>query len=194
MIDCTGLYSDLLYRPFMCSHIRISPYHDEIPSQRRIPKIGTLTAAEFESTMYAKPFIAKQMVNDWPVMKFWTWIDFRVKYSNVNFDCEGVSWPYGTYENYMFNNSDESPLYLFDHTFVEKMNLRVGKTPLSPYHYWVPKCFGEDYFEVLGKQRPDHRWLIVGPERSGSTFHKDPNGTRYAICSTFIDCQITKNW
>ena len=23
------------------------------------------------------------------------------------------------------------------------------------------------------------RWLIVGPERSGSTFHKDPNATRY---------------
>ncbi|KAF8933167.1 hypothetical protein BGZ52_008441 [Haplosporangium bisporale] len=26
-------------------------------------------------------------------------------------------------------------------------------------------------------QRPDYRWLIVGPARSGSTFHKDPNAT-----------------
>ena len=25
--------------------------------------------------------------------------------------------------------------------------------------------------------RPDHRWLIIGPKKSGSVFHKDPNGT-----------------
>jgi hypothetical protein len=34
-----------------------------------------------------------------------------------------------------------------------------------------------DLFSVLGSNRPDYRWLIVGPERSGSTFHIDPNST-----------------
>jgi hypothetical protein len=37
--------------------------------------------------------------------------------------------------------------------------------------------FQEDYFEAMGSRRPDHRWIIIGPERSGSSFHKDPNGT-----------------
>ncbi|KAI9679941.1 MAG: hypothetical protein M1817_004956 [Caeruleum heppii] len=55
------------------------------------------------------------------------------------------------------------------------MGLEVGGTAGSAYE--PPHCFGTDCFEVLGRQRPDSRWLIVGPERSGSTFHKDPNAT-----------------
>ncbi|CAN0323548.1 unnamed protein product, partial [Hapterophycus canaliculatus] len=36
----------------------------------------------------------------------------------------------------------------------------------------------DDLFSVLGKdRRPDHRWLIAGPARSGSSFHVDPNCT-----------------
>lgn len=42
----------------------------------------------------------------------------------------------------------------------------------------VPKQFTEDFFSVLGESaRPDYKWLIMGPERSGSSFHKDPNAT-----------------
>ncbi|CAN0266381.1 unnamed protein product, partial [Ectocarpus sp. 12 AP-2014] len=36
----------------------------------------------------------------------------------------------------------------------------------------------DDLFSVLGEERrPDHRWLIAGPARSGSSFHVDPNCT-----------------
>ena len=77
----------------------------------------------------------------------------------------------------MRNSQDESPLYLFDRAFVEKMNLTVSSEPVENADYWRPVCFGSDAFSVLGSQRPDHRWLIIGPERSGSTFHKDPNAT-----------------
>lgn len=94
------------------------------------------------------------------------------KYGDISFRAEAVDWPLRTYVEYMYNNQDESPLYLFDRSFVEKMGIRDG-------HYWAPSCFGKDLFTVLGEQRPDNRWLIVGPERSGSTFHKDPNATRY---------------
>ncbi len=76
---------------------------------------------------------------------------------------------------YMSAHEDESPLYLFDRKFAEKMGIEVGLGAGAAY--WKPECFGPDLFEVLGKERPAHRWLIVGPERSGSTFHKDPNGT-----------------
>ena len=74
----------------------------------------------------------------------------------------------------MHHNTDESPLYLFDRDFVEKMELTVGELG----QYWTPRCFGDDLFDLLGRYRPDSRWLIIGPERSGSTFHKDPNSTR----------------
>lgn len=74
----------------------------------------------------------------------------------------------------MRKNADESPLYLFDRAFAKKMDL---SSSLNDGDYHSPTCFGRDLFSVLGSQRPDHRWLIVGPSRSGSTFHKDPNAT-----------------
>ena len=95
------------------------------------------------------------------------------EYGQTVFIAEAVEWPLKTYVEYMENNSDESPLYLFDRSFVEKMGLELKEKAA----YWPPSCFGKDLFDVLGDHRPDHRWLIIGPERSGSTFHKDPNAT-----------------
>jgi hypothetical protein len=103
------------------------------------------------------------------------------QYANVVFRAEAVDWLFRIYAEYMKDCHDESPLYLFDNAFVEKMKLKVGSEGETDAAYWVPNCFGEDLFAVLGDERPDCRWLIVGPERSGSTFHKDPNATRY-VC------------
>eukprot|EP00521_Asterionellopsis_glacialis_P011047 CAMPEP_0195307514 /NCGR_PEP_ID=MMETSP0707-20130614/37753_1 /TAXON_ID=33640 /ORGANISM="Asterionellopsis glacialis, Strain CCMP134" /LENGTH=413 /DNA_ID=CAMNT_0040371765 /DNA_START=102 /DNA_END=1344 /DNA_ORIENTATION=- len=37
---------------------------------------------------------------------------------------------------------------------------------------------GHDLFQLLGEgKRPDHTWLIMGSQRSGSSFHFDPNAT-----------------
>lgn len=78
----------------------------------------------------------------------------------------------------MKSNLDERPLYLFDRAFVSKMGLKVGQPDQEPETtYWPPACLGEDFFSVLGNDRPDRQWLIIGPERSGSSFHKDPNAT-----------------
>ena len=140
--------------------------------------MAELSADEFQSKWYDKPFVATEVVKDWTVMHEWDWRNFRNKYRATSFTCEAVDWPFAKYVDYMTKNDDESPLYLFDSDFVDKMKLEVGKSPGAGVAYWVPECFGVDYFDVLGHQRPDHRWLIVGPTRSGSTFHKDPNGTR----------------
>ncbi len=115
-------------------------------------------------------------MKQWPVYDKWS-IDNLVKeYGKLKFRAEAVYWSLEMYIDYWKNNQDESPLYLFDRSFVHTMNLAVGKDMIGEYR--VPDCFGEDLFASLEEQRPDHQWLIIGPERSGSTFHKDPNATR----------------
>lgn len=108
----------------------------------------------------------------------WSFQALLKKYGDVEFRAEAVVWPLLRYLEYMNDTSDENSLYLFDRSFVEKMKLSISKDG----DYWIPNCFGEDLFAALGNRRPDSRWLIVGPERSGSTFHKDPNATRYITC------------
>jgi hypothetical protein len=119
--------------------------------------------------------VLTKCIQEWPVYEEWTVDSMLQMFSEVEFRAEAVDWPFATYYTYMKNNSDESPLYLFDRKFAEKTGISVGKKPDGAY--WRPDCFGPDLFEVFGDERPAHRWLIVGPERSGSTFHKDPNAT-----------------
>lgn len=41
--------------------------------------------------------------------------------------------------------------------------------------YRVPDLFQEDLFNVLdGDMRPSYRWVIIGPHRSGASWHVDP--------------------
>ena len=179
-VVCDNLFSDVLHRPFLCLRTPLSPFVRDIPPQNEIPRLEDLSASQFASTWVNKPFILTNGIIDWPICNSWSWQSFREHFKEVTFAAEAVSWTLDSYLDYACKNQDESPLYLFDHAFAEKMGLRVGKHP-GDGDYWIPECFGEDFFSVLGDQRPDHRWLIVGPERSGSTFHKDPNATRYVI-------------
>lgn len=43
--------------------------------------------------------------------------------------------------------------------------------------YSVPSIFPDDYLSYLGAKRPQYRWLLVGPQRSGSMLHIDPYET-----------------
>lgn len=131
---------------------------------------------EFSNDWTNKPFILTGAVKEWPVYSTWSEDNLLEKYGKLKFRAEAVDWPLEMYVDYMNNNQDESPLYLFDRSFVHTMNIRVGKDVAG--EFWIPECFGEDFFTSLAEQRPDHQWLIIGPERSGSTFHKDPNATR----------------
>ena len=175
-MSCKNLYSDVLYRPFVCAHTPLDPFANSIPSHNQIPRLTGLSAANFAIHWSNKPFIVTSEVTQWPVYQNWSIETLLEAFGDVQFRAEAVDWPLKTYFEYMKQNSDESPLYLFDRAFVEKMEIGVGKD--SNGQYWSPECFGEDLFSALDDQRPDSRWLIIGPERSGSTFHKDPNATR----------------
>lgn len=174
MISCKNLFSDVLHRPYICANTSLLAYASTIPARNGIPRLSDFTSANFSQEWTDKPFMLTDPVREWPVYRTWSFETILRDFSAVEFRAEAVDWPLQTYIEYMNDNKDESPLYLFDRSFVEKMNLKVGDTG----DYWPPMCFGEDLFSVLGDQRPDSRWLIVGPERSGSTFHKDPNATR----------------
>ena len=187
----THVYSDVLHRPFVCSHTDPARFACGIPRANQIRRFPDLSYDDFTSKYSSTPFVlTNSCVRIWPVLD-WTLDGFTEKYSSTSFRAESVDWPYWLYNQYMHNTVDESPLYLFDKKFSEKMGLELGdavhasesseSSETSIYKrtldYWKPDCFGNDLFEVLGSQRPAHRWLIIGPARSGSTFHKDPNGT-----------------
>jgi len=172
-IDCGALFSDSLHRPFLCSQIPLEPYASNIPSTNQLPRLSHLSTTEFSEAWTGRPFILTDPVKGWDLYRKWDQASLLNKYGSTVFRAEAVDWPLDTYVEYMNSTKDESPLYLFDRGFVEKMNLAVGEGG----SYQPPECFGEDLFTLLGEQRPDYRWLIVGPERSGSTFHKDPNAT-----------------
>ena len=166
----------MLYRPFLCTHIPLTPFTTNISKGNAIARLDNLSLVEFSEKWCDKPFILTRPIQECPVYKSWNTEALLEHYGDVKFRAEAVDWPLKTYVDYMRNNSDESPLYLFDRSFVEKMGLTVGKHHPSP-SYWPPECFGEDLFTVLGDKRPDDKWLIIGPARSGSTYHKDPNAT-----------------
>lgn len=175
-VSCAGLYSDVLHRPFFCTYTSLTKYARGIPKTNEIARLSDLTYDKYSSEWADKPFVLTQPVREWPVFNNWTTECFQKDYQNVPFRAEAVDWPLSTYMTYMQSHTDESPLYLFDCSFAEKMNINIGKNEPNAA-YWPPECFGEDLFGLLGDQRPDCRWLIMGPSRSGSTFHKDPNAT-----------------
>ncbi|GAB0131626.1 hypothetical protein EsDP_00000088 [Epichloe bromicola] len=175
VVDCGNVFSDVLHRPFACSNIILSNFTTNIPKANQIHRMENLTYEHYADRWTEQPFILTKCIQEWPVMSEWTIERLLHEYRGVEFRAEAVDWTMETYCEYMKDNKDESPLYLFDRKFAEKMGISVGHRDGAAY--WRPDCFGPDLFEVLGDERPAHRWLIIGPERSGSTFHKDPNGT-----------------
>lgn len=183
--------SDVLYRPFQCSQVNYDQifakviaeeetYHqDSLRTQTaldelvlppgRIPRLpeAHLTQDMFDSHWHSRPFVlTNRDAARWPR---WDLELLLRRFADVRFRQEAVQWPLSLYSQYLACNRDESPLYLFDCNSVAMKTLRK--------EYEVPRLFQEDHFRVFGGCRPDHAWLIIGSERSGSTFHKDPNYT-----------------
>lgn len=105
--------------------------------------------------------------------------NLRVK---VGKDDEGyaIRVNLSTYVHYIMKQEDDSPIYLFDSQipeYIQKM-------------YKIPEWFSKDlqhYCHI--DRRPPHRWICIGPERSGTTMHKDPLGTS-AWNSLIMGCKL----
>ncbi|ODQ78717.1 hypothetical protein BABINDRAFT_172053 [Babjeviella inositovora NRRL Y-12698] len=197
-------FSDTLFRSFQCSTIDYDTVLRNILAEEehshragkntndrgRIPRLSEayMNSDAYNAEWVTKPFILTKADARWPE---WTLATLVERFPDVQFRQEAVKWPLSFYSEYFRENHDESPLYLFDCQ-------SPAMTELIQ-EYRVPECFQYDLFTVFDeidgdkanknlsdasetstfalKCRPDHAWLIVGPARSGSTFHKDPNHT-----------------
>lgn len=203
-IDCGFVYSDLIFIPYGNSQIDYQevfgpfieeqkyivklhgylnaekyPTPNDYPLKSRIPRLdeSTLSYHQFETEWSNHPFIVGSNTSC-PLQRWspWTISWLNAKFPNVKFRQESVQWPLSLYNEYSKTNMDESPLYLFDcrsKAFEELI-------PDNKGYYPNPPCFApqsNDMLTVFEESRPDHTWIITGPERSGSTWHKDPNST-----------------
>ena len=128
-----------------------------------------------------RPCLIKGGCAGWRAMKEnrWSLEELYRKYKHVEFkigeDDHGrkIRTKFKYFHDYMLHNEDDSPLYLFESGLdyaVEHSWLRED--------YEIPECFPCDWLNLCGREhKPPSLWFCVGPQRSGTTVHKDPLGT-----------------
>ena len=122
-----------------------------------------------------RPVIIQNSTEKWNVEKYWTFEKIYDRYKDVEFkiaeddDGKKVRVKLKYFFEYLLNNEDDSPLYLFESSIEDSEAKDMIK------HYEVHKWFTDDYFKIVGeKKRPPYRWFLIGPERSGTNVHIDP--------------------
>ena len=184
------MFSDALFLPHQLIH---GPNHfgtvPRGPPAARITNHGVPDvpkfAAEFEAGI-GKPAVIEGLgaggsPSSGANSSFWDEGALADQIGDRVFHAGGVNFKLREYLTYAKSNCDDQPLYLFDPTF-------GTSAPELLKEYEPPEFFRDDLFGLLedvsslrvaglSQQRPDYRWLIIGPPRSGSSFHKDPNCT-----------------
>lgn len=188
LIEINHLYSDYLFQSFHGGSVDINVLCDVLMdengdidvSRDSIPRRALLSMDSFNSEFanLNLPVIITDIVDKWIAYKKWNMKSMVDRFANVVFRAESLDTTmknYCSYSNKIESRQvlDESPLYLFDKKFVESC-------PELGQEYAVPEYFQQDLFGLMKDKRPDYRWIIIGPERSGSTFHVDPNSSIYS--------------
>lgn len=165
----SNFYSDYLFQSWLCAHIEMKQEWLEVDNIERRER---LSLEDFISCYEEpnKPVLICDGLDTWPALKKWDREFLCNIAGDVEFAVGPVEMKLRDYFLYADSVKEERPLYLFDPKFGEKV-------PALVEDYEIPIYFKEDLFSLLGKERPDYRWLIVGPARSGSSFHIDPNST-----------------
>jgi len=103
----------------------------------------------------------------------------------------GAQFSLTEYLDYAYGRAltDRNPLYLFEDLSIVDNVIKKKIVDLFP----VPDCVPKDIFDDILRDvqgRPRFRWLLIGPERSGSHLHIDPFGT--SAWNTLL--QGSKRW
>jgi hypothetical protein len=164
-----NFYSDYLFQAWYCASVCVA---DEWVCRQNIDRREGLSRERFvdEYELPNRPVIITDVVREWPAFTKWTDEYLLETCGSYRFAAAAARMSMSQYLQYAQQTREERPLYLFDHQFGEEV-------PQLAADYSVPTYFSEDLFSVLGDDRPNYRWLIVGPARSGSSFHIDPNST-----------------
>ena len=125
-----------------------------------------------------RPVLITGLMDAWPAMESWRIDNFCAKYRDVPLktnsrSTNGKRFRMRTFDFLAYCDAwnGEKPLYIFD----KKVLL---SHPELLADYTVPPYFSEDLFELMeDDDRPDYRWLLLGPNGSGSPFHTDPHNS-----------------
>jgi hypothetical protein len=174
-IRVRGIYSDLLFKHIACAGTSLSSsWAAASDTLVRVANAQTMTCIEFSQQfegLNTRPVVLEGAA-PWALDAIWSENELSNAGGVSLFHCGGVRMTlkdYFAYTNKM-SGKDDRPLYLFERNFVQL-------APSLTNAYKTPSAIPDDLFQVLGntEYRPDHTWLIAGPKKSGSTFHKDPN-------------------
>lgn len=162
-------YSDYLFQSWLCANLEMKP---EWLERDTIIRRKGISLEEFVLKFEEpnKPVLLEGCLDNWLALEKWDRNYLIELCGDVKFSVGPVEMRLEDYFRYSDQVKEERPLYLFDPKFAEKV-------PQLGLDYEVPVYFNEDLFSVLGNERPDYRWIIIGPAGSGSSFHIDPNST-----------------
>ncbi|XP_061353382.1 lysine-specific demethylase JMJ21 isoform X2 [Gastrolobium bilobum] len=166
-----GFNSLFLYRRLYRCHTTLDAFYAD---NGNVERIKDISLKDFYREYDAKkPVMLTGLADTWPARHKWTTDQLLLNYGDVAFkisqrSSRKISMKFKDYVSYVKVQHDEDPLYIFDEKFGE-----VAPSLLKDY--CVPHLFQEDFFEILdADKRPSYRWLIIGPERSGASWHVDP--------------------
>uniref|UniRef100_A0A803MEA6 F-box protein n=1 Tax=Chenopodium quinoa TaxID=63459 RepID=A0A803MEA6_CHEQI len=171
LLHFEGFYSLFLYKRWYRCYTSLGGFSvDNGNVERKI----NLSMEDFQNKYDGKkPVLIAGLADSWPAREKWTLDQLLLNYGDTTFKISQrsprkIKMKFKDYVSYMKLQHDEDPLYIFDEKFGEV-------APGLLKEYAVPHLFQEDLFNVLNPdQRPPYRWFIIGPERSGASWHVDP--------------------
>lgn len=208
----SGVYSDDYYRTHVCRSFALpeawfveedDDENDET-NPTRVPAVTNITPEAFLQRYENsnKPVILRGAASAAPALQQWQDPKYLSKHNTKGKSFRATSgaaplpadFTLEAYEEYTrFAYLEESPLYLFDRTAFQS-NPQWSDDFFPTFYannpHWDPSPspenndYNHDLLQHLGEgKRPDHTWLIMGPKRSGSVFHIDPNATHaWNVC------------
>jgi hypothetical protein len=123
-----------------------------------------------------RPVILTGIIDDWPALTRWKPHELVKHFGEIPVRNNGRSTDGRRFRMRLFDFlaycssvNREKYLYVFDKKI-------FGTTPELLADYTVPEYFTDDLFSLMDDEdRPDYRWLLIGPHGSGTPLHTDPH-------------------